>query len=129
MFSFKIHILIVAVFVILASFANGQTTVTTTYWKQGTNCTVSTGQRDSWASTGFCLPQDNHPENCDGKASTCGIIYTCEPGSVTIGYWWHSGDECLRGGAEHEEKYPTNTCLRPSKGYNAYDSDTIFTCK
>eukprot|EP01034_Spumella_vulgaris_P037757 gene37757-46588_t len=48
--------------------------------------------------------------------------------SVTIGYWWQNGDICLRGGAEYEEKYPTKTCLTPSKGYNAYDSDTIFIC-
>jgi hypothetical protein len=106
-----------------------QTSVSIQYFIPGTNCQQSTGQMDSWISCNHCITQNNHPESCDGRADTCGVLYSCDPTTVSIGYWWTSGDVCLRGNPQASEKYPTNTCLPPSKGYNSYNSsDTIFVC-
>ncbi len=129
MFSFKFSFLaVLAIFFNLTSFSLGEK-VYTSYFKPGTNCTVSTGQMDSWGETGYCFPEDNHPESCNGKADTCGVLYACDPTTVTINYWWLNGDMCLRGDAEGTMKYPTGTCLPPSAGYKSFDSDTIFLCK
>lgn len=125
-----LRLLIIATFVCsMIEFSHGYTTVKTSFFKPGTNCGMSTGQIDSTTSIGYCLPKDNRPEDCDGKASTCGVLYNCEDSTVSISYWWSSGTACLRGDPQAMQKYPVNTCLPPSIGYNSYNnSDTIFRC-
>lgn len=122
----QVNILVLVV-VALFSLAAGQSTVYQSFFKQGSNCTVTNGQRDSFFETGWCQPSSN-PDNCNGK-SACGVIYSCTATTVTLSYWYVNGDVCTRNEPEQTRTFPTNACLAPSVGYDSFNADSIFTCK
>lgn len=120
----------VCLFFLLSCFLgmiSSQSYYTTTWYEPGNNCSTPANERVGWTSTGYCLPQSD-PTWCNNKANTCGVIYNCDPSTVTSLFWYSAGNQCLRGNSEGTKITPTNSCITAKDGWNWKGYDYILTC-
>lgn len=77
---------------------------------------VTTVRNPFYAKEGTCL-HSTTASVCNGHES-CGYIMNCDSNNITmtVGYYYSAGTECLRGAPQATNVYPLDVCLGKDTG-------------